>query len=111
VLSADGLAVVVHDSGWSGNWVAGLTLVGESLVWISEGRSRAAGMSIRRRGCPTPRLVCVTPNYLCAPAFIAQRKFLPHPRSLHKTRQAASLQDKSDGFPRPSLQRPQEKGT
>src|SRR5271169_594085 len=57
----------------------------------------------------------VTSHYLRAPrilsVFICQRKFAPHPRSLYKTRQTASLRKRSGGFPRPSQPQPEEEGT
>ena len=81
--------------------------------WARPGRGPEHGRTAARRARPRKRpflrsrsaeallfFSLVTPSYFLSPSGLnLRRKFVPHPRSLHKTRQAASLPDRSDGFP------------
>src|SRR6266849_4156380 len=81
----------------------------QPLILIVWGR---ASSPVQAEGNSAVTRSLVTPAFLFLPRASARgRKFRPHPRSLHKTRQAASLRQRNDGFPRPSLPRTQEKGT
>ncbi len=103
---------------WAAKVLFALTPKGvrEHQVWRNSRPPRAARQIVVSGFCGQEiritRCSLVTTGLLSSPSGLnLLRKFNPHFRSTYKTRQAASLRNRSGGLPRPSQPQPEEKGT